>query len=128
MLCFCPILSELEQALYENAHHSLPHITWCATGLLALLPLHAVGIYGSGDPTKDMNISDFAVSSYTTMLTTMLGSGSTPKQDLTKTPSVLIVSQPSTPGLPPLPGIVKEVEAIESYASPNQLPHPPSYQ
>ncbi|THU89246.1 hypothetical protein K435DRAFT_802872 [Dendrothele bispora CBS 962.96] len=112
-----PILAELEQALYENAHHSLPHITWCATGPLAFLPLHAAGTYGSNNPTKDVNISDFAVSSYTTTLTTMLVSGSKPKQDLTKTPRVLIVSQPGTPNLSPLPGTLKEVEVIQRYAS-----------
>ncbi|THU80551.1 TPR-like protein [Dendrothele bispora CBS 962.96] len=112
-----PILSEIEQALYENAHHSLPHITWCATGALAFLPLHAAGIYGDPTNLKNMNTSDFAVSSYTTTLTTMLVSGSKPRQDLTKTPSVLIVSQPGTPKLPPLPGTVKEVEVIQHYAS-----------
>ncbi|THU91709.1 hypothetical protein K435DRAFT_673559, partial [Dendrothele bispora CBS 962.96] len=118
-----PILSEIQQALYKNAHHSLPHITWCATGPLAFLPLHAAGIYGSGDPTKNINISDFAVSSYTTTLTAMLGSGSKPKQDPTKTPSVLIVSQPSTPGLPPLSGTMREVEVIQHYTSPDNTCH-----
>ncbi|THU95148.1 TPR-like protein [Dendrothele bispora CBS 962.96] len=119
-----PILPEIEQAvsfLFENAHHSLPHITWCATGALAFLPLHAAGIYG--DPTRNMNISDFAVSSYTTTLTAMLGSGSTPKQDLNKIPSVLTVSQPDTPGLPSLPAIMKEVEVIQRYASPDHTCH-----
>ncbi|THU95134.1 TPR-like protein [Dendrothele bispora CBS 962.96] len=118
-----PILSELEQALYKNAHHSLPHITWCATGALAFLPLHAAGIYGSSDPTKDMNISDFAVSSYTTTLTAMLVSGSKPKQDPTQNPNILIVSQPGTPNMPPLPGTVKEVEVIQHYASPDHTCH-----
>ncbi|THU85341.1 TPR-like protein [Dendrothele bispora CBS 962.96] len=118
-----PVLSGLEQTLDKNAHQSLPHITWCATGALAFLPLHAAGIYGSQDPTRDMNISDFAVSSYTTTLTAMLVFGSKPKQDLTKTPSVLIVSQPGTPGLTPLPGTVKEVEVIQRYAFPNYTCH-----
>ncbi|THV02694.1 TPR-like protein [Dendrothele bispora CBS 962.96] len=118
-----PILSQLEQALYENAHHSLPHITWCATGALAFLPLHAAGIYGSHDSTKNMNISDFAVSSYTTTLTAMLGFGSKPKQGPTKTPGVLIVSQPGTPGLTSLPGTVGEVEAIQRYTSPDHTCH-----
>ncbi|THV03105.1 hypothetical protein K435DRAFT_651990 [Dendrothele bispora CBS 962.96] len=116
-----PILSGIGQVLYENAHHSLPHITWCATGALAFLPLHAAGIYG--DPTKNVNISDFAVSSYTTTLTAMLGSVSKPKQGPTKTPSVFIVSQPDTPGLPSLPGTMKEVEVIQSYTSPNHTCH-----
>ncbi|THU89253.1 hypothetical protein K435DRAFT_969185 [Dendrothele bispora CBS 962.96] len=113
-----PILSEIEQVLHENAHVSLPHITWCATGPLAFLPLHAAGIYRSDNP---MNIADFAVSSYTTTLTAMLGSSS--KRDPTVTRSVLIVSQPATPGLTPLPGTVEEVEVIQCYASPDHTCH-----
>ncbi|THU83021.1 TPR-like protein [Dendrothele bispora CBS 962.96] len=116
-----PILPEIEQALYENAHHSLPHITWCATGALAFLPLHAAGIYS--DPRKNVNISDFAVSSYTTTLTAMLGSISKPKQGPTETPSVFIVSQPDAPGLPSLPGTMKEVEVIQYYTSPDHTCH-----
>ncbi|THU83686.1 hypothetical protein K435DRAFT_689071 [Dendrothele bispora CBS 962.96] len=109
--------------LNENTRDSLPHITWCATGVFAFLPLHAAGIYGSDNPMENVNISDLAVSSYTTSLAAMLGSHSTPKQDLTKMPSVLIVSQPGTPGLPPLPGTVKEVEAIQRYTSPDHTHH-----
>ncbi|THU78772.1 hypothetical protein K435DRAFT_811271 [Dendrothele bispora CBS 962.96] len=117
-----PILSAVEGILYENSHASLPHITWCATGAFAFLPLHAAGIYGSDDPTKNLNISDFAVSSYTTTLTAMMGSGSKLKQDLTKTPSVLIVSQPGT-GKEFLPSVAQEVEVIQRYTSPNHTCH-----
>ncbi|THU81820.1 TPR-like protein, partial [Dendrothele bispora CBS 962.96] len=116
-----PILSGIGQALYENAHHSLPHITWCATGALAFLPLHAAGIYGSDNP--NINISDFAVSSYTTTLTTLLGSASKPKRDPTAARSVLIVSQPATPGQKPLEYVLNEVEAIQHYASPEHTCH-----
>ncbi|THU79963.1 TPR-like protein [Dendrothele bispora CBS 962.96] len=117
-----PILPEI-QHLYENAHDSLPHITWCATGALDFLPLHAAGIYG--DPTKNMNISDIAVSSYTTTLTAILGSGPKPKQDPTKTPSVLIVSQPDLPGLPSIPSTIElaEVKMIQRYTSPDHTRH-----
>ncbi|THU90058.1 TPR-like protein, partial [Dendrothele bispora CBS 962.96] len=115
-----PILS----ALYENTHDSLPHITWCATGAFAFLPLHAAGIYEPDDPTKNVpvNISDFAVSSYTTTLTAMLGSGPKPKQDPTKTSSVLIVSQPGT-GKGFLPSVAKEVEVIQHYTTSDHTCH-----
>ncbi|KAE9407699.1 hypothetical protein BT96DRAFT_963047 [Gymnopus androsaceus JB14] len=36
----------------------IPHITWCPTGPLTLLPLHAAGIYG-GPTERNINISDF---------------------------------------------------------------------
>ncbi|THU89258.1 TPR-like protein [Dendrothele bispora CBS 962.96] len=114
-----PILSAVEGVLHEYAHDSLPHITWCATGAFAFLPLHAAGIYGSDEPMKNVDISDFAVSSYTTTLTAMLGLGSKPKQDPTRTPNILVVSQPATPGQEALPGVMKEVEAIQRYASPD---------
>ncbi|THU80722.1 hypothetical protein K435DRAFT_874071 [Dendrothele bispora CBS 962.96] len=117
-----PILSAAENILHENIHDSLPHITWCATGASAFLPLHAAGIYGSDDPTKNMNISDFAVSSYTTTLTALLDSGSKLKQDPTKTPSVLIVSQPGTED-EFLPTVAQEVEVIQHYTSPDHTCH-----
>ncbi|THU92685.1 TPR-like protein [Dendrothele bispora CBS 962.96] len=122
------VVQPILRASKINAHHSesLPHITWCVTGALAFLPLHAAGIYGFDNSTKDanaMNISDFAVSSYTTTLTTMLGSGFKPKQDPTRTPSVLIVSQPATPEHGVLPGTVKEAEFIQGYASPAHICH-----
>ncbi|THU81887.1 hypothetical protein K435DRAFT_808714 [Dendrothele bispora CBS 962.96] len=105
-----PIVSEIEVV-------SLPHITWCATGALTFLPLHAAGIYGFNNPTKNVNVSDFAVSSYTATLTAMLGSGSKPKQDPTVVRSVLIVSQPATPGQRNLPGTLEEAKSIQLYAS-----------
>ncbi|THU88185.1 hypothetical protein K435DRAFT_969583 [Dendrothele bispora CBS 962.96] len=116
-----PILSKIEQELYENAHYSLPHITWCATGALAFLPLHAAGIYMSDN--LNINISDCAVSSYTTTLTAMLSSSSKPKRDPTAVHSVLIVSQPATPGQEPLHNVSKEVEAIQRYTSPDHTCH-----
>ncbi|THU88537.1 TPR-like protein [Dendrothele bispora CBS 962.96] len=119
-----PILSVVEDILYENTHDSLPHITWCATGAFAFLPLHAAGIYGPDNPTQNVNISDFVVSSYTTTLAAMLGSGSKPKQDLTKTPNVLIVSQLVTGEKKTLlPSVVKEVEVIQHYTSPDHTCH-----
>ncbi|THU81011.1 TPR-like protein [Dendrothele bispora CBS 962.96] len=117
-----PILSAVEGILYENSHDSLAHITWCATGAFAFLPLHAAGIYGCDDPTKNMDISDFVVSSYTTTLTAMLSSISKPKQNPTKTPSVLIVSQLGTEATP-LTWTVKEVEVIQHYISPGHTCH-----
>ncbi|THU76342.1 hypothetical protein K435DRAFT_705005, partial [Dendrothele bispora CBS 962.96] len=110
-----PILSKIGWAPHENARDLLPHITWCATGALAFLPLHAAGIYNN--PTKNVNISDFAVSPYTTTLTAMLGSGSQPKLDPMVVHSVLVISQPSTPGYSNLPGTLEEAEVIQRHAS-----------
>lgn len=96
----------------------LPHITWCATGALTFLPLHAAGIYGSADLKQNVKISDYVVSSYTPTLTAMINStNSLPKRDPTQKPKILIVSQPQTPGMPSLPGALKEAQEIENCLS-----------
>ncbi|KAF5349421.1 hypothetical protein D9758_014610 [Tetrapyrgos nigripes] len=94
-----PVLSEIEDMLHDSAEDHLPHIT-C-----------------SKDPSDNIKLSDFAVSSYTTMLSAMLNSGHQIKQDPREKPKVLIVSQPATLGLNPLPGTEKEATAIQAYTS-----------
>ncbi|KAE9390262.1 hypothetical protein BT96DRAFT_946270 [Gymnopus androsaceus JB14] len=109
-----PIISKIEDALHESKEDILPHITWCPTGPLTLLPLHAAGIYG-GPTETNISISDIVVSSYTTTLGALISSGSKFKEHQAKIPSILIVSQPDTPGLPPLPGTVEEAKVIKKY-------------
>lgn len=64
-----------------------------------------------------MNISDFAVSSYTTTLRALIESVSKLEQSQAHDElyKVLIVSQPDTPGYPCLPGTVEEAKAILKY-------------
>ncbi|KAE9384341.1 hypothetical protein BT96DRAFT_1026920 [Gymnopus androsaceus JB14] len=109
-----PILSKIEDVLHESAEDIIPHLTWCPTGPLTLLPLHAAGIYG-GPTETNINISDFVVSSYTTTLRALITSGSKLKEHQANIPSLLIVSQPNTPGLSPLPGTVEEAKVIKKY-------------
>jgi CHAT domain-containing protein len=91
----------------------LPHITWCTTGPLAFLPLHAAGIY-DGSPNSP-KIFDFVVSSYTPTLSTLLQARSKPMtQGLRKT---LVISQPNTPNQPPLPGTRREISEIKKFFS-----------
>lgn len=88
----------------------IPHITWCPTGPLTFLPLHAAGIY---TPSTTLSISDFVVSSYTPNLTTLLYARTRTVPE--GPPRVLIVSQPATPGQAPLPGVTKEVSALKKH-------------
>ncbi|KAF5346246.1 hypothetical protein D9758_014371 [Tetrapyrgos nigripes] len=119
-----PILSEIEDVLHYAAEECLPHITWCAIGALAFLPLHAAGIYGSRDPSDNIKLSDFAVSSYTTTLSPMLSSGhSKIQQDPREEPKGLIISQPAIPDMPPLPGTKEEAGIIQMYTSPEHSCH-----
>ncbi|KAE9397466.1 TPR-like protein [Gymnopus androsaceus JB14] len=108
-----PILSKIA-ILHEYAEDSIPHVTWCPTGPLTILPLHAAGLYGD-PPERNINASDFVVSSYTTTLRALIGSLPKLKQHLDNVPSMLIVSQPNTPGLSPLPGTLEEAKIIQKY-------------
>ena len=88
----------------------MPHITWCLAGPLSFLPVHAAGLYDTQDQPK---VFHYAVSSYAPTLTALLRT----KRHLPKYPHtarLLTVSQPSTPGQIPLPGTIREVNAIEA--------------
>jgi len=88
----------------------MPHITWCLTGLLNFLPLHAAGLYGiEGQP----KIFNYVVSSYTPTLASLLTAKRRPRKRI-QTTQLLTISQPATPGQSPLPGTVSEVEAIQA--------------
>ncbi|KAG9118856.1 hypothetical protein FRC07_006427 [Ceratobasidium sp. 392] len=81
-----------------------PHITWCTTGPLSQLPLHAAGDYDKpGCP-----LFDRAVSSYTPTLSALLAEPS----DSTAFTGLTIVGQEHTPNLPPLPGTTRELNEI----------------
>ncbi|KAI0085973.1 CHAT domain-containing protein [Irpex rosettiformis] len=94
---------------------TLPHVTWCPTGPLVFLPLHAAGIYPSDDRINapSQTIMDIAVSSYTPTLEALLK----PRARVTpagQDPRVLIVSQPDTPGGSPIPGTTTEAAIVMS--------------
>ncbi|KAI0030584.1 CHAT domain-containing protein [Vararia minispora EC-137] len=93
----------------------LPHVTWCATGPLSFLPLHAAGIYRS-KRAPACKTSDYVVSSYTTSLSTLLASRKkqvTPFYDTY--PNILVVSQPKTPGQQPLPYTIEEASTVRKH-------------
>ncbi|KAE9395702.1 TPR-like protein, partial [Gymnopus androsaceus JB14] len=117
-----PILSRIEDVLHDYCQDYIAHVTWCATGPLTLLPLHAAGIY-DGPTESNINISDFVVSSYTTTLRALVESIPKLKQRQDKIPTVLIVSQPHTPGFLPLPGTVEEADAIQKYTLSEHTSH-----
>ncbi|KAG9122725.1 hypothetical protein FRC07_000766 [Ceratobasidium sp. 392] len=88
----------------------LPHITWCISGSIGLLPLHAAGIYDGSEPkSKAFN---YMVSSYTPDLSTLLRERSTGSFQ-----GVLMVGQTATRGQARLPGTVDELANIEKHVS-----------
>jgi hypothetical protein len=89
----------------------LPHVTWCTTGPLSFLPLHAAGSYQHDGSTSEAKAYKYAVSSYTPSLSMLLGlEKDTYSQDFL---GLAAISQPSTPGQKSLPDTVTEVEKIK---------------
>ncbi|CAE6450621.1 unnamed protein product [Rhizoctonia solani] len=87
---------------------SLPHITWCPTGAMSFLPLHAAGDYDQ--PLS--RVFDYAVSSYTPTLTALLESA---PSLLSCNSAVLAIGQQATPGHTPLPGTVLELASVKEH-------------
>ncbi|KAG8702823.1 hypothetical protein FRC08_003222 [Ceratobasidium sp. 394] len=99
-----PILNILGYS-NEVTIDQLPHITWCLTGPLAFLPLHAAGDYN----TSGSALFDYAISSYTPNLTSLLA----PPPDPTLFSGGAAIGQMATPGFSPLPGIGAELDYID---------------
>ncbi|KAF8685064.1 TPR-like protein [Rhizoctonia solani] len=87
------------------ATENMPHITWCPTGILSFLPLHAAGDYEQ----PGSRAFDYVISSYTPTLTALLN---TTTSTLRRNSRVLIIGQEATPGHQQLPGTIKELEYI----------------
>ncbi|KEP45046.1 putative aromatic di-alanine and TPR containing protein [Rhizoctonia solani 123E] len=98
-----PVLSHLGFLV-----NHLPHITWCTTGLLTFLPLHAAGDYNQ----PQLRTYNYAMSSYTPTLTALLAS--TPSQ-LDRSCRVLAIGQAATPGQSRLPGTTKELALVKAH-------------
>ena len=97
------------------------HVTWCLTGPLTFLPLHAAGIYEPND-SSHMNIFDIAVSSYAPTLTSLLHPPAKSVETSGSLTSLLVISQPETPGQKRLPGTVKEAATVlKSVSAKNAL-------
>ena len=102
---------------HSTAEERLPHLTWCTTGPLAFLPLHAAGDYRSKSC-----ISDFVVSSYTPTLDMLLKANSNIPASLFGD-SVLLVSQPHTNGYSKIPGADRECNRVSEKFSRGTVLH-----
>ncbi|KJA22791.1 hypothetical protein HYPSUDRAFT_138698 [Hypholoma sublateritium FD-334 SS-4] len=105
-----PILKALAY-LIPPTSASRPRIWWCPTGPLAFLPLHAAGVYGKSCLPGSC-ISDYVVSSYTPTIHSIqekFAASST----LSGPTKLLLISQPNTPGLRPIPATKTEINALD---------------
>ncbi|KEP45747.1 aromatic di-alanine and TPR containing protein [Rhizoctonia solani 123E] len=101
-----PVLSHLG-FLNKTTRDHLPHITWCPTGLLTFLPLHAAGDYSQ----PQSKVFNYAISSYIPTLTALLTF--TPSQ-FNRSCRVLAIGQATTAGQNPLPGTTDELAHIKA--------------
>ncbi|KZV77320.1 hypothetical protein PENSPDRAFT_568266 [Peniophora sp. CONT] len=108
-----PIVDEIQKTYTFTGRAELPHLTWCLSGPVAFLPLHAAGLY-DGKENEQPRAYDLFVSSYTPSLTALLDAhrrhGRRAKE---VSPSVLAIAQPDTPGLSRLPGTTREVNILQ---------------
>jgi CHAT domain-containing protein len=92
------------------------------TGPLTFLPLHAAGIYGQSTTEHTARAFNRVVSSYTPNLLA-LSRTVTNTSPAPQSQHILVVSQPSTPGLKPLPGTVAEANNVKAHFDPDQTTH-----
>ncbi|PPQ80702.1 hypothetical protein CVT26_007402 [Gymnopilus dilepis] len=88
----------------------LPRIWWCPTGPLSFLPIHAAGIYNPEPGESKICLANYVVSSYIPNLT-VLDRLRSRKADHTGK-GVLLVSQPNTPSLAPIPKTNEETASV----------------
>ncbi|KAJ6553744.1 CHAT domain-containing protein [Mycena vulgaris] len=85
-----PVIDALD--LKKQEDKEIPtRIWWCPTGSFAPLPIHAAGVYEGDNPES---LSDYAISSYTPTLDTLLASPPPKVHE----PKMLAVIQPEIPG------------------------------
>ncbi|KZV71676.1 hypothetical protein PENSPDRAFT_400810 [Peniophora sp. CONT] len=115
-----PILQfiEAEGFLRKERHGRLPHITWCPSGKLTELPLHAAGDYSNPTGPRAYN---YIVSSYTPSLSALVRSSEQASKKRAST-SALIVTQPATPNHSALPFTEKERARLQTILSQAQIP------
>ncbi|CAE6467096.1 unnamed protein product [Rhizoctonia solani] len=102
-----PILEFLGY-INDNSTDNLPHITWCLTGAMSFLPLHAAGDY---DQSRS-RVFDYVISSYTPTLSALINSAS-PVID--RVPNILAIGQEATPGHSLLPGTTSELAHVRAH-------------
>ncbi|QRV90441.1 CHAT domain protein [Ceratobasidium sp. AG-Ba] len=99
-----PVLDALGYLVVSDSTE-LPRVTWCTTGPLAFLPLHAAGLYHS---SKE-RIYQYVVSSYVPSLSTIINHQPKHNEEFN---GVLVVGQAAQTGCSLLPGTVVELKML----------------
>ncbi|KAG8740564.1 hypothetical protein FRC10_004140 [Ceratobasidium sp. 414] len=102
-----PILDDL--GYLQTRSPVLPRITWCTTGALAFLPIHAAGCYEE----PQSKIFNYVISSYTPTLQALIK----PAKSQPSFRGILAVGQAAGAGSTPLPGTITEIDTLQKLAS-----------
>ncbi|KAF9530393.1 CHAT domain-containing protein [Crepidotus variabilis] len=108
-----PVLAALDFSV-PSLPQDRKRVWWIPTGPLALLPVHAAGIYQGANSPPGSCVSDFVVSSYVPTVRSLLDKVKCPSP---KTSSLLLVSQPATPRLPEIPEARRETRLLDKMAN-----------
>ncbi|KAF8751756.1 TPR-like protein [Rhizoctonia solani] len=92
----------------KGTHKTLPHVTWCPTGAMTFLPLHAAGDYNQ----PRSKVFDYVVSSYTPTLTALLRPDPSTSGSVCR---IIAIGQEATPGQSRLPGTIKELAYVKAH-------------
>jgi tetratricopeptide (TPR) repeat protein len=108
----CPVLDALNLKerlnLAERDAVRACRLWWCPTGALAMLPLHAAGIYG----TENTAVPDRVISSYAPTLTALARSRERHAEGFR---TQLLVGVQDAPGEPSLPSVPVELERVKKH-------------
>ncbi|KAG9124199.1 hypothetical protein FRC07_012464, partial [Ceratobasidium sp. 392] len=94
---------------HSEERRELPRVTWCTTGALTFLPLHAAGCYSN----LHERAYDYIISSYTPTLGALLNS----PPSLTKPTAILAVGQTAQSSHAPIPETAIELDRIQELAA-----------
>jgi CHAT domain-containing protein len=100
--------------------NTLPHVTWCTTGPLAFLPLHAAGSYGASAQSSHAKAYNYFVSSYSPSISALIKSEDTDSYAFNGITAVSLRST-ADKSLGLLPGTVQEVENIKNHFDANNF-------
>jgi hypothetical protein len=117
-----PVLSELGHTSPSRDGAAWPRVWWCLTGPLAMLPIHAAGRHPRlrDTPAGTDSVLDRVISSYTPTLTALARA----RQPTSAAPvRQLTVGMPDTPGRPPLPGVLYELDILARHFPPSESSH-----
>jgi len=116
-----PVLGRLHLTGPPAEGEDWPRLWWCASGLLAFLPLHAAGHHATRFDAAPQTVLDRVTSSYTPTVRalihsrrprTELTSAELTSTELTSTERLLVVAMPQTPDVRDLPGAAAEIALL----------------